>query len=267
MARASAMDSETSAHIDVRVESREGGAVAFITVDNQRKLNIIGRALMGEFIAAIEDLSTRDDLRAVVVSGAGERAWIGGANILEMAELDPESGRDFITLLHRVCRAVRDCPVPVIAAIRGYALGAGLEIAAACDLRIAATDAIFGMPEVKVGIPSVIEAALLPTLIGWGRTRELLLFGANIDARQAHDWGLVQRLVEPNALDEAVEDYLRALFATGPKAIRIQKKLIRKWEDLTVSDAIGAGIDAFASSWESDEPRRLMRDFRDRRSR
>jgi enoyl-CoA hydratase len=110
------MDSETSPHIGVRLDSREGGAVAFVTVDNQRKLNIIGRALMRDFIAAIEDLGRRDDLRAVVISGAGERAWIGGANILEMAELDSKSSREFITLLHQVCRAVRHCPVPVICA-------------------------------------------------------------------------------------------------------------------------------------------------------
>jgi enoyl-CoA hydratase/carnithine racemase len=261
------MDSETSPGIGVRLDSREGGEIAFVTVDNRRKLNIIGCALMRDFIAAMETLAARDDLRAVVISGAGERAWIGGANILEMADLDPRSAREFITLLHHACRAVRDCPVPVIAAIRGYALGAGVELAAACDLRIATRDAIFGMPEVKVGIPSVIEAALLPALIGWGRTRELLLFGENIDAAKAYEWGLVQRVVEPSALDGAVEDYLRALFATGPQAIRIQKQLIRKWEDLTVSGAIQAGIEAFASSWESDEPRRLMQAFRDRRTR
>ena len=261
------MDSQTSARIDVRLQSRDGAEVAFVSVDNQRKLNILGRALMREFIGAMEELGGREDLRAVVISGAGERAWIGGANILEMAELDAQSARDFITLLHHACRAVRDCPVPVIAAIRGYTLGAGLELAAACDLRIAASDAIFGMPEVKVGIPSVIEAALLPSLIGWGRTRELLLFGENIDAAKAYEWGLVQRVVEPGALDETVEMYLRALFATGPQAIRIQKKLIRRWEDLTLSDAIQAGVDAFASSFESDEPRCLMQAFRERRSR
>jgi enoyl-CoA hydratase len=261
------MDSETSPHIGVRLDSRDGGEVAFLSVDNQRKLNILGRALMREFIAAMEDVGSREDLRAVVISGAGERAWIGGANILEMAELDPQSARDFITLLHHACRAVRDCPVPVIAAIRGYTLGAGLELAAACDLRIAASDAVFGMPEVKVGIPSVIEAALLPSLIGWGRTRELLLFGENLDAAKAYEWGLIQRVVEPNALDETVETCLRALFTTGPQAIRIQKKLIRRWEDLTVSDAIQAGVDAFASSFESDEPRRRMQAFRERRSR
>ncbi|MBV8848936.1 MAG: enoyl-CoA hydratase/isomerase family protein [Methylobacteriaceae bacterium] len=261
------MSTEASPHIDVQIESRDGGDVAFLTVDNQRKLNILGRALMHEFTAAIEELGTRNDLRAIVIKGAGERAWIGGANILEMAELDAQSAREFITLLHHACRALRDCPVPVIAAIRGYTLGAGLELAAACDLRIATRDAIFGMPEAKVGIPSVIEAALLPSLIGWGRTRELLLFGENIDATKALDWGLIQRVVEPNALNDTVNEYLRALFTTGRQAIRIQKKLIRKWEDLTISGAIHAGIDAFATSFESDEPRRLMQDFRDRRSR
>jgi enoyl-CoA hydratase len=261
------MQSETAPRIDVRIDAREGGEVAFLTVDNRRKLNVLGRALMRGFIAAIEEIGGRNDLRAVVISGAGERAWIGGANILEMAQLDAQTAREFITLLHQACRAVRDCPVPAIAAIRGYALGAGLELAAACDLRIAARDAIFGMPEVRVGIPSVIEAALLPTLIGWGRTRELLLFGENIDAAKAYEWGLIERLVEPAALDDAVEEALRALFATGAQAIRIQKKLIREWEDLSVSDAIGAGIDAFASSWATDEPRRLMQAFRDRRSR
>jgi enoyl-CoA hydratase/carnithine racemase len=261
------MDSERPPHIDVRLESRDGGEVAFVRVENQRKLNVLGRALMRDFIAGLEDVGSREDLRAIVISGGGERAWIGGANILEMTELDAQSARDFITLLHHACRAVRDCPVPVIAAIRGYTLGAGLELAAACDLRIAARDAIFGMPEVKVGIPSVIEAALLPSLIGWGRTRELLLFGENIDAAKAYEWGLIQRVVEPEALDETVETYLRALFTTGPQAIRIQKKLIRRWEDLSVSDAIQAGVDAFASSFEADEPRRLMQAFRERRSR
>ncbi len=261
------MDTETSPRIEVRIDSRDGGEVAFLTVDNRRKLNVLGRALMRDFIARMDELGARDDLRAVVISGAGERAWIGGANIDEMADLDQKSARDFISLLHRACRAVRDCPVPVIASIRGYALGGGLELATACDLRIAATDAVFGMPEVKVGIPSVIEAALLPTLIGWGRTRELLLFGDNIDAQKAHDWGLIQTLVEPHMLDRTVEKYLTALFATGPRAIRLQKKLIRRWEDLPLSDAIAAGIDAFASSFDSDEPRRLMQGFRDRRSR
>ena len=110
---------------------------------------------------------------------------------------DGEAARAFITLVHGCCRAVRDCPVPVIGRLGGWTLGAGLELAAACDLRIAAEHAQFGMPEVRVGIPSVVEAALLPGLIGWGRTRRLLLLGETIGAAEALAWGLVEQVVRP----------------------------------------------------------------------
>ena len=186
------------------------------------------------FIAEVEALAKRDDLRAVVLTGAGDKSFIGGADIFEMATLDAEKARAFITLVHRCCNALRELPVPVIARVNGYTLGAGLEVAAACDLRVASSNAVFGMPEVKVGIPSVVEAALLPGLIGWGRTRELLLFGENIDAATALRWGLVEQMVEPAALDAAIEARLGSLLSAGPQAIRLQKQLIRQWEDLAL---------------------------------
>ncbi len=151
--------------------------------------------------------------------------------------------------------------MPVIARIDGYALGAGLEVAASCDLRVASDRSLFGMPEVKVGIPSVIEAALLPALIGWGRTRELLLTGANISAEEAQRWGLVEQVVPPAALDAKVEAMLTDILACGPQAIRRQKALIRYWEDHTVTDSIAQGIKSFAASFTDDEPRHLMHGF------
>lgn len=249
-------------HVDI--EPRETGAVARVTIDNATKLNILGSVLMAEFVAKVTALGEREDLRAVVLTGAGERAFIGGADIHEMAGLDAARAREFITRLHRMCAALRDLAVPVIARINGYALGAGLEVAAACDLRVAATNAVFGMPEVKVGIPSVIEAALLPGLIGWGRTRELLLLGESIDAETALRWGLVERVAPASGLDAAVEACLAALLKAGPRATRLQKKLIRQWEDLPVSGAIAAGIGCFADAYATDEPSRLMRAFLDR---
>ena len=161
---------QTSVRVDV--QTRATGVVARVTIDNASKLNIVGSALMAEFVAKVTAIGERADLRAAVLTGAGGRAFIGGADIREMAELDPARAREFIAGLHCMCAALRDLPVPVIARIDGYALGAGLEVAAACDLRVAAANAVFGMPEVRVGIPSVIEAALLPGLIGWGRTRD-----------------------------------------------------------------------------------------------
>lgn len=253
---------QASVHVDV--EPREAGVIARVTIDNATRLNILGSALMAEFVAGIKALGARDDLRAVVITGAGERAFIGGADIREMAALDAVGARGFITQLHQMCAALRDLPVPVIARVNGYALGAGLEVAAACDLRVAAGNAVFGMPEVRVGIPSVIEAALLPGLIGWGRTRELLLLGETIDAETALRWGLVERVVPAGGLDAAVEACLAALLKAGPRATRLQKKLIRQWEDLPVGEAIAAGIESFADAYATDEPLRLMRAFLDR---
>jgi enoyl-CoA hydratase len=251
--------------IDVRIDARSDGLVAHVTIENAAKLNTLDSQIMIAFIEAVEALASRDDLRAVVLTGAGERAFIGGANIFEMARLDRDGAEAFITLVHRTCACLRELPVPVIARVNGYALGAGLEVAAACDLRVAASNAVFGMPEVKVGIPSVVEAALLPGLIGWGRTRELLLFGENIDAPTALAWGLVEQVVAPGDLDAAVAARLAALLAAGPQAVRLQKKLIRQWEDMTLSQAVRAGIESFTQAYATDEPARMMARFTQRR--
>ncbi len=247
--------------IGVRHERGGAGSVAYLTIENSTKLNTLGRALTRELVAALGSLAADDGLRAVVLSGAGERAFIGGADIVEMSRLDPASARAFISDLHGCCRALRQLPVPVIARIQGFALGAGLEIAASCDLRVAAEDAVFGMPEVKFGIPSVIEAALLPHLVGWGRARQIMLLGETFPAADAAAWGLVERVVPAAALDTAVEDWIGALFRAGPRAVRLQKRLMRQWESLPLDQAIGAGVNAFAAAFETEEPTRRMADF------
>jgi enoyl-CoA hydratase/carnithine racemase len=251
--------------VDVRIDQRAEGAIATVTVDNTAKLNIIGTRLMEHFITAVEPLIAREDLRAVVLTGAGDRAFIGGANINEMAALAPRTAEQFISLLQRCCQVLRDLPVPVIARIQGYCLGAGLEIAAACDLRVAASNSVFGMPEVKIGIPSVIEAALLPPLIGWGRTRELLMLGESIDAATAREWGLLQEVVAPDKLDAVIDAKLTAICAAGPNALRIQKRLMQQWENLPPREAIAAGIRAFVQAYDTDEPARMMGAFIQRR--
>ena len=246
------------------VREDERGAVAVVTVDRVAKLNVMTSAMCRDLTAAVGALAARDEVRVVVLRGAGERALIGGADVAEMVALGPETARAFITDLHRVCSALRALPVPVIARMSGYCLGGGLEIAAACDLRIAAEDARMGMPEVQIGIPSVIEAALLPELIGWGRTRRLVFTGEIIDAARAYDWGLVEEVVAAGALDGAVDDVCNAIVAAGPGAIRAQKALIAKWRTLPLDAAIEAGIDVFEAAFGTDEPQRFMHRFLDR---
>ena len=154
------------------------------------------------------------------VSERGDRAFIGGADLNELAALTPDTARLFITRLHQACQAIRDCPVPVIGRIGGFCLGAGLELAASCDFLMAAEGAQLGMPEVQMGIPSVIEAALLPGLIGWGRTREMLLTGEPMPAERLYAAGVVNALSEPGGAADAAVAMGERIAANGPVAVR-----------------------------------------------
>jgi enoyl-CoA hydratase/carnithine racemase len=240
-----------------REERPEGGCLVHLTIDNIAKLNSLNRALMGEIVATVAGLAADPQLRLVVLTGTGGRAFVGGADIGEIAALDRMAAPGFITLVHRCCDAFRRFPVPVIARIDGYALGAGLELACACDLRVASERSVFGMPEVRIGIPSVVEAALLPKLIGAGRARRLLLTGETIDAGEALAWGLVDIVAPPDGLDEAVERLVRPILQAGPAAIRLQKSLILEWEELPTSAAVERGIDCFVNAFDTDEPARM----------
>jgi enoyl-CoA hydratase len=242
----------------VRREERPGGGhIAHVTIDNAAKLNSLNRELMTEIVGTLAGLGDEPQLRVAVLSGAGERAFVGGADVGEIAALDHVTARSFITLVHRCCNAFRRLPVPVIARIDGYALGAGLELACACDVRVASERAIFGMPEVRIGIPSVVEAALLPRLIGQGRARRLLLTGETIGAEEALSWGLVDAVASSGDLDDVVERLVQPILAAGPRAIRLQKSLILEWEELPTAAAIARGIDCFVSAFDTDEPARM----------
>jgi enoyl-CoA hydratase/carnithine racemase len=216
---------------------QRNGGVATVSINNPARLNCLGTAQITAFIDAVTRLHDDPDLRVLVVTGEGERAFMGGANLLELGELDPRKSRDFLTLIHGMCKVLRDLPVPVIARVNGYCLGAGLEVMAACDMHIASDNAVFGMPEVKIGLPSVVEAALLPQLIGWG---------------------LVEKVVPAPELDAALGTWINAIVESGPKAIRLQKELIREWEAMPVNEAIEAGIRCIVRAYQTDEPTRMV---------
>ena len=240
-----------------REEIEGGGHFVRLEIAHPEKRNSLGRALLSEIALATEQLAADPELRAAVLTGAGERAFVSGADLSELAALDRAGAIEFITLVHRCCDAFRRLPVPVIARVDGYALGAGLELLCSCDLRVASEGARFGMPEVRVGLPSVVEAALLPRLIGGGRARWLLYTGEAIDAATAEAWGLVDAVVPADRLDEEVDRLLSAILAAGPRALRLQKALIREWEELPASAAVERGIAVFADAFADEEPRRM----------
>jgi len=259
------MSSHDESQVEMQLDERAGGLVALVTINNPLHLNAMNSALMDEFVETLSPLATNAELRALVLTGAGDKAFIGGADIREMSALaTAEDGRRFITRLHKCCDAIREIPVPTIARINGLTLGGGLEMAAACDVRIAVESAVFGMPEVRLGIPSVIEAALLPMLVGWGRTRQILLVGENFSAQEALSWGLVNELVCAGDLDNAVGRWLGQLLSCWPGAVRLQKQLIRRWEDLPLRAAIQAGIESFQTAIRDGEPSTALRDFLER---
>ena len=244
---------------------RDISDVVRLTICNAGSLNILGSVVIDAVREGLQQLATDRSIRVLVLAGQSEKSLIGGADIKEMARLDQASAEAFITRLRDLCEAVRAFPAPVIARMPGWCLGGGLEVAAACDFRIAAHDARFGMPEVRVGIPSVIHAALLPRLIGWGRARWLLMTAENIDAATALAWGLVDVVANEGGLDAAVERTVAALLACGPEALRAQKDLLRQWEELPLKESVDLSIKVFGRSFLTDEPTRLMRGFIERK--
>ena len=251
------------ATVHVKTTERAGGRVALVTVDNARKLNCLSTELNVRLCQVFAELGDDASLRAVVLTGAGDRAFIGGADLNELGALCADSARLYITRLHQACKAIRDCPVPVIGRVNGFCLGAGLEVAASCDMRVAADTAQFGMPEVVMGIPSVIEAALLPGLIGWGRTREMLLTGALYPAAEALAMGFVQKVVPAAELDAAVDTWLGDIIHAKPEAVRSQKALMNHWERVSVEEGVLAGIDALSDAYKTGEPQAAIKAFLD----
>ncbi|MGB8400991.1 enoyl-CoA hydratase [Bradyrhizobium sp.] len=244
---------------------RDARGVVRLTICNAGALNILSSVVTDGVRQGLEQLASDRDIRALILAGQSEKSMIGGADIKEMAKLDQKSAERFITRLRDLCEAVRAFPAPVIARMPGWCLGGGLEVAAACDFRIAAHDAMFGMPEVRVGIPSVIHAALLPRLIGWGRARWLVMTAENIDAPTALAWGLVDRIAPAGGLDGAVEHTVGALLQCGPEALRAQKALLRQWEELPLTESVNLSIGVFGQSFLTGEPQRLMQGFLDRK--
>ncbi len=243
-----------------RIRVEHAGDTARVVIDNAHKANALDSALLDALRETFEGFAA-DPPRAVILSGAGDKAFAGGADLRELGALKVDTARSFITRVHAACDAVRRCPAPVIARLRGYALGAGLELAASCDIRIASDDAVFGMPEVRFGIPSVVEAALLPRLIGRGRAAWFLLTGRNIDARTALEWGLVERIVPIAALDAEIESTVAAIREMDAAAVREQKRLLAFWDERPLSEGIAESIDALARSYSDGVPNRLIGGF------
>lgn len=241
-----------------------GGRVATLTIREPR-LNLLSTPVLEALLREGLALKRMDGLQLVILTGSGDRAFIGGADIDEMAEFNPEKALAFIDKVHQACHLFRALPVPSIARVNGFCLGAGMEVAACCDLRIGAEESAYGMPEVQLGLPSVVEAAILPTLIGWGRTRELLYTGAVIDAAEAYRIGFLQKIAPLAEIDAAMQPWVDAILSAESGAIRSQKKLIEGWLDSGLAAGVRAGMDALSDAFGTEAPFQRMEAFKKRK--
>ena len=241
------------------------GPIATVTINRPEKLNTLTHELVLRLTEEDRELNRQEEIRLIILTTRGERAFVGGVDVHVFTHLDAAGAAKFITDLHHCCLAIRESNKIVIAAINGHALGGGLEMAASCDLRVASDHARFGMPEVKIGLPSVIEAAYLPRLIGLGRAAELVYIGDMIDAQEAYRIGLVNKVVPYAQLEQATLDLAQKVLGNGPTAMRLQQKLVAKWMNLPFDAAVEAGIPAFQSCFETPEPREGATAFLEKR--
>jgi enoyl-CoA hydratase len=199
---------------------QDSDGVRWITINRPAKLNALNLSVIAELALAVADGAADASVRAVVLTGAGEKAFVAGADIAEFTGLSADAARELSRRGQRLFDSIAALPKPVIAAVNGFALGGGCELAMACHLRVASTGARFGQPEVKLGlIPGYGGTQRLARLIGKGRALELLLTGGTVDAATAHAWGLVNRVVEPAELHPAVQKLAQEILAVGPLAV------------------------------------------------
>lgn len=223
-----------------------------VTLHNPAKLN----ALRPADIRALRDtvLDLAPDVRAVVFTGAGGRSFTAGMHLDTFPALDRESARSFISDVRDMLAAVRTVPVPTLAAVDGYCIGVGFELAMACDLRVVTTRSSFGLPEIKVGIPSIADAALLAQHVGLSFAKEIILTGDLYPVDRFAASGLANALVEPDRLAPATDELLTRVAGHAPAAIASQKRLFEVWQNTGLAAGADISVREFASVFPSKGP-------------
>lgn len=249
----------------VRVE--QDGHVALLTMDREQALNAFNEDQLRDLLTAFQTLAERDEVRAVVLTGAGSRAFAAGADVKAMATMSAQEGLAFGRLGHEAASAIERLPQPVIAAVNGFALGGGCEIALACDIRLAAEGAIFAQPEVTLGIlPGWGGSQRLPRLIGPGRASEMILTGRRVGADEALSWGLVNAVHPAGRLLDEAKALASRIAENSPMAVRRAKRTMQL--ALAGDPAFGMEreAEAFGESFGSADQREGMTAFVEKRA-
>lgn len=242
------------------------GAIATVTINNPAELNALDVDHLRQLVAAFEDMGARNDVRAVLLTGAGDRAFVAGANIKRMSVMSQAEALEFGELGHAVGRAIESTPQPVIAVINGFALGGGCELSLACDLRICSTTAVFAQPEVSLGIPPGWGGSQrLPRLVGKGIASEIILTGRRVKAEEAMRIGMVNAVHEPENLMASAMQLAQSIAANSPEAVRMSKRLIAASFEESPDDGLTEEARVFSSAFELPDQREGMSAFVEKR--
>lgn len=252
--------------VEEQVSIKSEGMVSRLEINRPDSLNALNADVLQGLVLAFEKLQKNSDLRVVVIRGAGEKAFVAGADIRTMVDLGPRAIADYVELGQRAMRAVETCRVPVIAEVNGYALGGGLELALACDLIFAASTARVGQPEVNLGIiPGFGGTQRLQQRCGMGAARLLVYSGEIISATEAHAIGLVDRIFESDALNEETEKFAKTIAARAPLAVQEAKKVMRCVEESKLLGGLRQEVEAFLRLFDTEDRLEGMNAFLEKR--
>ncbi len=249
---------------NIRVE--RDGELAVVLIDRQEKMNALNADVVRELGQALESVRDDDGVLGVIVTGAGEKAFVAGADIGELSKMDPVSGVEISRQGQDVFRMIERFPKPVVAAVGGYALGGGCELALACHLRVASENARFGLPEVGLGIiPGYGGTIRLARLVGLGLALELTLTGEMIEADRAAEIGLVNRVVARDELLDRAKAYIRQITKNGPVAVRMALESVYRALDTSTDEALAFESSLFGLLASTDDMREGMSAFLEKR--
>src|SRR5690606_25793208 len=249
----------------LKIERNDG--IAVVTANRPEKLNALNAEMIDELDRAFRALAEDADVRGVVVTGAGEKSFVAGADIAELARMGPVDGVQTSRRGQTTFRFIERMSKPVVAAVNGFALGGGLELALACHIRLASENAKFGLPEVKLGIiPGYGGTVRLPRLIGRGRALEMILTGDMIDAQEAYRIGLVNRVCPQAELLAEAERLLRRCIANGPVAIALAIEAVDRTGQMTVDEGLAYESNLFGLLASTEDMREGMNAFLEKRA-
>lgn len=236
--------------------------IATVVIDRPEALNALNQDVLAELKAAFEELRASEDLRCVILTGGGEKSFVAGADIAQMSEMDPKQAEDFGRFGNQVFLAISTFPCPVIAAVNGFALGGGFELALSCDIRLASEKARFAFPETGLGImPGFGGTQRLARLAGPGVAADLIYTGRRFNAEEALALGVVNEVVAPEALMEKAREMASLIASRSPIGIRQAKLAIREGLDRSLEDGLGCESVAFGACFDSEDQKRAMKAF------